>query len=210
MRSILEGTYEDVYKNLSGSDKGFHTDDVKIDKENFDTVQSFYNVCMNQSAIDSLGPTPIYSDIALIENELLPVNDSSVMFSNSSISPLTKAVAFLQHRGVLGGLVTMFGYIDDKNPKINTIKFDQPSQLSLRVKEYYSEPSIIEIARTGLNDLVYKVLGDYSNGTSENSGIRATESNRTGFKLWSQEKTQAAVNRFLDFETKIANATAAT
>jgi predicted metalloendopeptidase len=206
MRSILEGTYDNVYQNLTGSDEGFHTEDqVENDKHNFDTMQSFYNQCMNQSTLNSLGPTPIYSDISLIENKLFPVNDSTALYSSAANVSMTQTVTLLQHNGVMG-FATLFTYIDDKNPDMNAIMFDQPKTLSLPSKEYYTEPGIVELLRSGLNDLVYKVLGDYSNGTTDLE-LRQSESNRTGFHLWSQEKVQNAVNRFIDFESKLANAT---
>jgi predicted metalloendopeptidase len=203
MRSILEGTYEDVYKNLAGSDQGFHTDEVDQDKQNFEKMQTFYSMCVNQSSINSLGPTPIYEDIAHIENKLFPVNDTLATLSNSNATDyITQTNVFLQRQSIQG-FNYMFTYADDKNPGNYAILLDQPT-LTLPAKEYYADAATVELLRSGLNNYLYKVIGEYSNVTSD-SELRASESNRTGFQRWSQDKIKAAVDRFVEFETKLAN-----
>jgi predicted metalloendopeptidase len=202
MRVILEGTYDDIYKNVSGSDEGFNTD-VKNDKHNFETMQSYYSLCMNESTINSLGPTPIYEDIANIENKLFPINDTLVTLSNTNATDsLTQTITLLQRHQIMA-LTTLFTNADEKNPDINVISLSQPP-LSFPSKEYYSKVESVQVLRTGLNDLLYKVLGGYSNGTSD-SNIRASESNRTGFQRWSEDKIKSSVDRFIDFEAKLSN-----
>lgn len=204
MQSILEGTYEDIFGNLTSSVKGgFNTDDAKVDKELFDTVQTYYNLCMDGPTLDALGPTPIYPEIAHIENELLPVNDTTTVLSNTTNSSFIEAMALLQNNG-LAPLAVTYVYADDKNPEINSLLLDQPV-LTLPSPDYYSVPAVIDILRNGLNDALYKILGEYTNGTAEDEQFRAAESNRTGFTRWTKEKIQGAVERYIDIESKLAN-----
>lgn len=203
MKSILEGTYEDVYQHLYTTDEGFHTKDLaQVDKKNFDDMQEYYKVCLDEKYIDSLGPTPIYSDIAQIENKLLPVNDSTTLFSASAKTWVSQTMALLERDGI-STLATMGVDADDKNPDVSITIFDQAS-LILPSKEYYDDPEVIGKYRTGLNDILFKVLGDYSNNTQD-ADIRKKESDKTGFKRWSNEKIKSAVDGYIDFETKLAN-----
>lgn len=203
MRSILEGTYQDVFKNISGSDEGFHIDDTKDDEQVFTTMQEYYQQCMNESAIDALGPTPIYSDLALIENKLFPVNDSTALFSNNANKSMIDTLTLLQ-RSAVTALVNPFIFGDDKNPGMTSIWLDQPT-FTLPSKEYYANADVLELLRSSLNEVIYQVIGDFNNGTAHDGDLRAAESNRTGFIRWSQEKVQGAVNRSIEFETKLAN-----
>ncbi|KAI9365273.1 hypothetical protein BD770DRAFT_357312 [Pilaira anomala] len=202
MRSILEGTYQDVYKHLLTTDKGFHVKDLaKIDQQNFQTMQDYYNVCLNKSHIDSLGPTPIYVDISNIENVLFPVEDETTLFSSESRLLISQTLSMFERHGI-STLSTMFVDADDKNPDMNAILFDQVS-LGLPSKEYYEDLTVLEKYRVGLNDLLFKVLGEYS--TPVDASLRESESQRVGFHRWTQSKIEAAVNRYITFETQLAN-----
>lgn len=202
MRAILEGTYEDAYKDLLTTDGGFHTEDLEItDKENFQAMQDYYNVCLNEEFIDSLGPSPIYSDIAQIENVLFPVSDNTTLFSLRAKTLLSQTLSKLEHQGV-STLATLFVDADDKNPDMNAILFDQAS-LGLPSKEYYQDATVLEKYRLGLNDIISKVIGQYS--TANDTEIRASESKKAGLVLWDAAKVESAVNRYIAFETKIAN-----
>lgn len=202
MRAILEGTYEEAYKDLLTTDGGFHTGDLEIaDKENFQTMQDYYNVCSNEKLIDSLGPSPIYSDIAQIENELFPVSDNYTLYSIESKTLLSQTLSKFEHLGV-STLATLFVDADDKNPDMYAIMFDQ-ALLGLPSKEYYQDTAILEKYRLGLKDILTKVIGQYSAGND--TEIRASESEKVGLTLWDSAKVDSAVNRFIAFETKIAN-----
>lgn len=202
MRAILEGTYQDAYKNLLTTDGGFHTGDLeKTDQENFQVMQDYYNVCLNEEFIDSLGPSPIYSDIAHIENDLFPVSDNTTLFSMEAKTLLSQTISMLEHHGV-STLATLFVDADDKNPDMNAILFDQAS-LGLPSKEYYQDATVLEKYRLGLNDILFKVIGEYS--TPNDTEIRASESKKVDLILWDKSKIESAVNRYIDFETKIAN-----
>jgi predicted metalloendopeptidase len=203
LRTILEGTYEDAYKDLLSTDEGFHREEeAAIDKENFDTMQSYYNLCLDSQRIDSLGPTPIYENIANIENVLFPVKDAEEVFTSNATPALSKVLAFFSKNGI-GSLNSIYIDADDKNPSMNAILFDQVS-LGLPSKEYYEDADTLKKYQAGLNDVLYKVLGDYSNGT-EDAAFRAKESQRNSFTLWSKEKIAAAVDRYIAFETQLAN-----
>ncbi|KAI7879826.1 uncharacterized protein EV154DRAFT_524207 [Mucor mucedo] len=202
MRAILEGTYEEAYKDLLTTDGGFHTEDLEItDKENFQAMQDYYKVCLNEQAINSLGPSPIYSDIAQIQNELFPVSDNDALYSIESKMLLSQTLSRFEHLGV-STLATLFVDADDKNPDKYAILFDQ-ALLGLPSKEYYQDTAMVEKYRLGLNDILTKVIGQYSAGND--TEIRASESEKVGLTLWDPAKVESAVNRFIDFETKIAN-----
>lgn len=204
MQSILEGTYEDIFGNLTNSEKkGFNTDDTKVDKELFETMQTYYKLCMDEPTLDALGSTPLYSEISHIENELLPLNDSTAQISNNTNSSFIETMALLQSNGI-ASLAVVFVYADDKNPEVNSLLLDQPV-LTLPSTEYYAVPSAIESLRTGLNDVLFKTIGEYNNGSIEDEQFRAAESNKTGFTRWSKEKIQGAVDRYIDLESKLAN-----
>ncbi|CAO3655112.1 unnamed protein product [Mucor hiemalis] len=166
-------------------------------------MQEYYQQCMNESTIDALGPTPIYYDVALIENKLFPVNDSSALFSVNANKSIIDTLTLLQ-RNAITALVNPFVYGDDKNPGRTAILLDQPT-FALPSKEYYANPEVLEVLRSSLTDVLYKIIGDYNNGTSQDLDLRASQSNKTGFIRWSQEKVQGAVNRSIEFETKLAN-----
>jgi predicted metalloendopeptidase len=165
-------------------------------------MQDYYKVCLDEKYINSLGPTPIYQDIAQIENNLFPVKDSTTLFSAQAKTWISQTLAIFEREGIatLAGLSVD---ADDKNPDMSTVIFDQAS-LFLPTKEYYEDPENIKKLRTGLNDILFKVLGEYSNGTQD-ANVRQVESKKTGFKRWNNKKIKSAVDRFITFETTIAN-----
>lgn len=203
LRTILEGTYDDAYKSLLSTDDGFHREDeAAIDKENFDTMQSYYKVCLDGQHIDSLGPTPIYENIANIENVLFPVKGADEAFTNNATPAISKTLAFF-FKNSISSLNSIFVDADDKNPTMNAILFDQAA-LGLPSKEYYEDAEVLKKYQTGLNDVLYKVLGNYSNST-EDTAIRIKESERHKFQLWTKDKIALAVDGFIAFETQLAN-----
>ncbi|KAK4511349.1 uncharacterized protein ATC70_012564 [Mucor velutinosus] len=203
MRSILEGTYDNLYKDLTGSDEGLHREDQEdADKENFETMQKYYNVCMNTDEIDALGPTPIYQDVAKFENVLFPVSNDAQVFSNQSVPSFTQALSRLSSLSI-PALSTLFVGADNKNPDMNIIYFDQV-KTGLPSKEYYEIPETLTVYKSGLTDILTKVLGSYSNGTLD-ATLRDTESQKYNFTRWSDERIAVSVDRFIDFEAKLAN-----
>lgn len=203
MRSILEGTYDDLYKDLIGSDEGFHREDQEdTDKENFETMQKYYNVCMDTDKIDALGPTPIYQDIAKFENVLFPVSNDAQAFSNQTVPAFTQALSQLSLLSI-PALSTLFVGADDKNPDLNIIYFDQVKP-GLPSKEYYEIPETLAVYKSGLTEILTSVLGNHPNGT-ENATLRDTESQKYNFTKWSDERIAASIDRFIDFEAKLAN-----
>ncbi|KAL9545203.1 hypothetical protein MBANPS3_007261 [Mucor bainieri] len=203
MRSILEGTYDDLYKDLIGSDEGFHREDQEdADKENFETMQKYYNVCMNTAEIETLGPTPVYQDVAKFENVLFPVSNDAQLFSNQTVPAFTQALSRLSALSI-PALTTLFVDADSMKPEVNVIYFDQ-FKPGLPSKEYYEIPETLTVYKSGLTDILTKVLGNSSNGT-ENATLRDTESAKYNFTRWSEERIAASVERFIDFEAKLAN-----
>ena len=97
----------------------------------------------------------------------------------------------------------MFVDADDKNPDMNIVQFDQASLL-LPSKEYYDNPVVIEDFRTGLNDILYKILGEFEDG-NQTETFRTTESEKYKFTRWSKDKIRSAVDRVIDFDSKLAN-----
>ncbi|CEP16542.1 hypothetical protein [Parasitella parasitica] len=190
MRSILEGAYDDVYKSLISSYDGFHQQDQEeADKRNFNTMQKSYKLCMNTNQIDSLGPTPIYQDIAIIENVLFPIQDGTQVATNRTTASISQTLIKLNQLGISS--LFEFIYLNSAN-------------LGLPSKEYYEVPKTLAAYKTGLNDVLINVIGGYSNGTQDTL-LRDTESKKFNFVRWSNEKIAAAVDRFIDFETKLAD-----
>ncbi|CEP16537.1 hypothetical protein [Parasitella parasitica] len=202
MRSILEGTYDDAYKSLIDADEGFHREDQEAaDRRNFDTLHKHYNLCLDVDRIDSLGPTPIYQDIASIEQILFPVKDQKAVFS-ASTTPLVSQTMTKLNQLLISSMAVFYVSADDKNPELNSIFFRQ-ADLGLPSKEYYEVSKTTEAYKTGLLDILTKVVGEYSNG-SQDATLREAESKKYNFQRWSNEKVAAAVDRFIDFETKLA------
>lgn len=202
MRNILENNYDNAYKSLFDTDEGFHTkDQATADRENFNLMKNYYDLCMNVTHMDTLGPTPIYSDIATIQNQFFPSNDTR-LFTSADTPIISQTLAAFNIYGI-STLNSFYVDADDKNPDMNAVHFDQV-ELALPSKEYYEDPTNIEKYKTGLNDILYKVLGEYNNGTQDAS-IRAQESKKADFALWSKDKIAAAVDRFIAFETQLAN-----
>ncbi|KAI8645200.1 hypothetical protein BD408DRAFT_382441 [Parasitella parasitica] len=203
MRSILEGTYDDAYKSLISTADGFHREDQEAaDKRNFDTMQKYYKLCMDVDQIDSLGPTPIYQDIAMIENLLFPVRDQKAAISKSTTERFSQTLAKFNGLSIFP-LAAFFVDVDDKNPEMNSIFLGQ-GILGLPSKEYYEVPKTMEAYKTGLIDILTKVIGEYSNGTQD-ATLRDTESKKYNFNRWSSKKIASVVDSFIDFERKVAN-----
>jgi endothelin-converting enzyme len=201
LRAILENDYDSAYTALFDSDDGFHTKDQAVaDRANFDLMKNYYTLCMDVSHMDTLGPTPIYADIATIQNSFFPVvDDGSKLFSSAEKPMISQTLAAFNMYGI-STLNTLFVDADDKNPDMNAVLFDQ-AELALPSKEYYEDPANLEKYKTGLNAILLAVLGD---GT-EHADVRSEESKKQNLTLWTEEKIAAAVGRFITFETQLAN-----
>ncbi|KAI8378901.1 hypothetical protein BD560DRAFT_388888 [Blakeslea trispora] len=205
MYSILNGTYEDVYSKLFSTSDGFHVEDQKeADKENFGAMKDYFDLCMNETHIDSLGPTPIYETVALFENELFPTgnNSNNQNYTQASATQMARMLTYFNQYG-LDTINSMSIEADDKNPNYTAIYFNQAG-LSLPSKEYYQDAATMDKYRTGLKDLLSKVLGDSANSTQETE-TRTQESKKVGLTLWTQQKINESVERFLTFESQLAN-----
>lgn len=79
----MEGTYEDIFQNLKTNDEGFHLpDEIETDRANFQEIQNFYDACLNVTQIRSFGPSPMYQDIAEIQQTLFPVASTANVAQN--------------------------------------------------------------------------------------------------------------------------------
>ncbi|KAI8975308.1 hypothetical protein BDF20DRAFT_877879 [Mycotypha africana] len=199
MKEILEGTYDDVYKNLTSNTNGFHVEDQeKADKDNFDTLKNYYDLCKDLDRANALGPTPIYKDVATIENELTPEKQEE---NGGLTNAISRTITLLQKLDI-DSLNVMTVDTDDKHPDMNIIVFDQV-KLGLPSKEYYENEDTLNKYKNGLTDILTKVIGQYSNGT-EDDAVREDASAQVGFKRWSDDKVQNAVDRFIEFEKQLA------
>ncbi|CEP16538.1 hypothetical protein [Parasitella parasitica] len=77
------------------------------------------------------------------------------------------------------------------------IKLNQVAAFSLNAFYIYPDDKNPEI-----NSI--SVIGEYSNGTND-ATLRETESKKYAFRRWSNEKIAAAVDRFVEFEIKLAS-----
>ncbi|KAI8889921.1 zincin, partial [Backusella circina FSU 941] len=202
LRSILEGSYEDVYKELRNGDEGFHTEEEETtDRANFDRMTKYYNMCMDTVTIDKLGPTPIYPEISYIENSLFPVQDSDEVYSSDKVKQLTDILLFQGLRDKNTLYSTGVG-TDDKNPDKSIIVVSQ-AVLTLQSKEYYEKPETLEKYKSGLIKMLSSVI---SKSQIENQHPEFVEkSKKYRFQLWSTEKIKDAVDNFVTFEIALAN-----
>ncbi|KAI8390970.1 uncharacterized protein BYT42DRAFT_508673 [Radiomyces spectabilis] len=201
LQQIFEGTYDDLLKK-SNATEGFHLDDQgDLDRANFALVSDYYRSCMNLDIIDSLGPTPVYAELSQLLSKFIQENRRFITGEDRNI--LTETALFAYFKGV----ETLFSFSvvpDDKKPDTIVITLAQPD-LILPSREYYEQPDVLAIFREGLVDIFMHIVGA-GNGT-DSDPIRAQKASQENLHLYSRDEITGMVNRFVDFETKLANAT---
>ncbi|KAI8334149.1 hypothetical protein EDC96DRAFT_488244 [Choanephora cucurbitarum] len=206
---MLENNYDSLIEDLKqakvNSTDFLNSTQIAKDRENFNKIKDFYQSCINEPAIDSLGPTPIYSEIASMLKKL-GYNASAVddRFSLDYAKQLTDALIHLGKEGMYPLFSSGVGP-DDRKPEQNSVNIAQPS-LSLPSREYYEQPEALSNYREGLISLLTLILGE----PAENdplASIRRQKVLENDLSLLNEKDIEAMVDRFIEFETKLAKIT---
>jgi predicted metalloendopeptidase len=201
IHNILEGEYEDLYKNLKDGDTGFHTDDEQeADKQNFKAMKDYYNLCIDTSAMDKLGSTPIYHELSKIQNSIFPVIQNET-YSSDKINRMTDILIYLS-RSFKDTIVSLSVYNDYKNSNENAIYITSPT-LTLQSKQTYEATETLQKFSTLLSDLLTTVIGQPECKACDPEHVETSKDSE--FQLWPKEKVQSAVANFITIETALAN-----
>ncbi|CAO3690443.1 unnamed protein product [Rhizopus stolonifer] len=187
LQALLEGKYEDV---LTGKiDPAFlNSTEKEQDQQNFNKLKMFYNACMDQSSIDSLGPTPIFPYISRVFNSLgYDPQTEDERLGPQHVRVLTDTVIEMTTQGV-ESLVSFYVGADDRHPDQYVISINQPG-LTLPSREYYTQQDTMEKYRQGLVAVLGAVLHKGQNELMGSSDI------------------EGMVDRFIEFETHLAGIT---
>ncbi|KAG1151811.1 hypothetical protein G6F37_004436 [Rhizopus arrhizus] len=205
LQKLLEGNYDDLLVGVD-LDPNFLSDTQKEkDRVNFNKLKMYYTACMDETAINHLGPTPIFPSIARMFTTLgySPESFSDQRFSPQHVRVLTNALIELNMQGV-ENLVSIGVGVDDRHPDQYTIFINQPG-LTLPSREYYSQPGIMEKYRQGLVSVISSILGDM-NG-DENANLRLQKMTENKLNALGSVDIEAMVDRFVEFETQLASMT---
>jgi hypothetical protein len=184
---LLEGTYDDIGQRLKTDADGFHLEDqAEADRANFQFLKDYYNVCMNTDLSSQLGPTPVFADVAFIQNELFPIGSTTVPYN------LANTLAFFIRRGVASSLV---------NVELGIYEHDHAHRAA-----YFGGPNIGIVSTDNLDHLagiVWTVLGEPLTDNS-NAAFIHQESQKAGFILWTAEKARTATQSYIELSRQIA------
>ncbi|KAI9277396.1 hypothetical protein BY458DRAFT_567613 [Sporodiniella umbellata] len=189
LQTLLQGNYQDL---LSGHiDPSFLDSKERVqDEKNFGKLKQFYNACMDQSAIDALGPTPIFPYINRVFTSLgYSPQQEEQRLGPEHVRVLTDTVIEMTGQGV-SNLVSFYVGADDRQPNQYAISINQPD-LTLPSREYYKQPETMSAYREGLVTLMTAVMGH-----GNQPELLAISNN-----------VEAMVDRFVEFETHLASIT---
>jgi predicted metalloendopeptidase len=166
-------------------------------------MKAYYDSCVNETAIDALGPTPIYpylSKVLSLFDYSSETNHS--LFRLEDASTLADGMIELTMQGS-DNLVLMEVTINQNRSNQYDIFFNQPA-LTLSNKEDYTKPDVIDQYRNGLISLLTQVLGQ-PNGTD--ISMRLQKMNESSLSPLGPEAIVSMVDRFIAFESHLANMT---
>ncbi|OBZ89812.1 Endothelin-converting enzyme 1 [Choanephora cucurbitarum] len=206
---MLESNYDSLIENLKtakvNSTDFLNSTQIAKDRENFNKIKDFYQSCINEPAIDSLGPTPIYPEIATMLKKLgYNASVADGRFSLDYAKQLTDALIHLGKEGIYPLFSSGVGP-DDRTPEQNSVSIAQPS-LGLPSREYYEQPEALSNYREGLTSLLTLILGE----PAENdplASVRRQKMLENNLSLLNEKDIEAMVDRFIEFETKLAKIT---
>jgi predicted metalloendopeptidase len=206
LRQILEGSYDELLNASrtagNANDKFITPLEIEKDRNNFNKIKSYYQSCMDENSIDGLGPSPIYQEISKLLVKLGVLADGR--FTIDNMHEFTEALIHLGMEGV-DNLISYSVNADDKNPEENSISLNQPS-LGLPSREYYYQPEMLTHYRAGLISIVKAVLGEANSGTPIDN-VRRTKMGEHQVNMLSESQIEAMVDRFIDFESRLAKIT---
>jgi endothelin-converting enzyme len=186
LRHILESPYPRDSRHSYFSPKMLAASVIPTDEQNFNTMQTAYNSCLDEETLAKLGVQPLVELVRQVAGSF-PVTpaemEGDTLVTEKDHAALSETILLLEKLGV-----TTFEDLgtgaDDKNPDVVIIQAT-PAGLTLPSPEYYQNKKIVG----QYVDTMGKVLGSF---------LPRNASRKTASKL-----AQAVV----DFETKIAAAT---
>ncbi|KAJ7197174.1 Metalloprotease [Mycena pura] len=194
------------------------------DEELLQKLRGFYSSCVNENQLDQVGTEPLIHFTktlrTLFRGDGLDVNEKK---DDDKLKGITAALAFLHSRGV--DALFSFEVEGDVgvDPTFMSLWFDQ-APLGLPAKEYYDEPSVIEVYQNIVESLLFILSEEEENlqklATSADSALVDNTKIWPSWPWppWGDEpddkkkpnRTEIAhklAKQVIDFETKLANAT---
>lgn len=203
LQDILDGSYDDLLAGIKNDTGLLNNTQIDQDRANFNKMKAYYDSCVNETAIDALGPTPIYpylSKVLSLFDYSSETNHS--LFRLEDASTLADGMIELTMQGS-DNLVLMEVTINQNRSNQYDIFFNQPA-LTLPNKEDYTKPDVIDQYRNGLISLLTQVLGQ-PNGTDISMHLQ--KMNESSLSPLGPEAIDSMVDRFVAFESHLANMT---
>ncbi|KAL0094127.1 hypothetical protein F4703DRAFT_1727255 [Phycomyces blakesleeanus] len=189
LQRILEGSYETLINGTGNA--GFTT--TNVDKENFAKLQNYYKSCLDEASIDSLGPTPVYGELAALYH-IFENGEGLVSFPQYT-STLTQALVFMFKQGI-EPVQSLYIDADDKNPNSTVISLAQPD-LGLPSKEYYEDQEALKKYQSGLVFILKRILGPTS--------LNLAKAKELDLNILTDVEIDTLVSNAIELETSIAN-----
>jgi predicted metalloendopeptidase len=167
---------------------------MNVDKQNFELVKSYYEICADTKTISEMGATPIFPHMALIENTLFPTTSNSTDSKN-----MAAALSFFINHGV----ETFVKVQVVQNPLDHDYNGIIISQPDLDANTAYTDIESLKAYQTTVTEIMSTVLGGPSSD-GEYEQLVVEESQKGNFTLWSASKIESAVSSFIDFEMQLA------
>lgn len=208
LRDILESSYDDLlagvkFKEIS-DEEFLNPSQSDKDRNNFNKLKSYYETCMDEATIDSLGPTPLFPDIkTLLEKLNFPIENDG-RFSTDHVRQLTKALIYLGNEGI-DNLFSFDVSINDKKPDEYVININQPD-LGLPSREYYEKPTSISNYRNGLISIISSFLS-HPKDSSPREVLRRVKLTENNLKMLNGNEIESMVDRYIEFESHLAKIT---
>ncbi|GAA5809890.1 hypothetical protein MFLAVUS_003305 [Mucor flavus] len=208
LRDILELSYDELLTGAKEkSDEDFiNPSQSDTDRRNFNKIKTYYDTCMDEATIDSLGPTPLFPDIKTLLDKLNFPVDLDSRFTTDHVRQLTEALIYLGNEGV-DNLFSFDVGIDDKNPEEYVININQPG-LGLPSREYYDQADVVAIYRDGLISILSSILGNPKD-SSPREELRRTKLTENNLSILSEIEIENMVDRYIEFESHLAKITLA-
>lgn len=179
LRNIFSHDFESFYQRTHSSSGQLPDPEKLLEKQNFEKVKSMYSACMDETAIDDLGPEPIFPLLQEIQS-LYPASGAD------DTRKVTQALIYLA-RNAIGALFEIFPDADQKDPEQNVLQLYQ-SGLTLPSKEYYKKDDTIQAFLTGVKE-TFSAVFNHPKSTDKN---------------WDQYRIDQTARMVIDFETKLA------
>ncbi|KAI9363314.1 hypothetical protein BD770DRAFT_469954 [Pilaira anomala] len=189
---FLNGTFEDLQKDIQTDDKSFQThNQTEVDKKNFELIKDYYKNCLDNESRSKMGASPMFPIVAEIENSLFPITDT--------INPENVAKTLAQ--STLYGVQSFFKFSvtqDTTRFGYNTVKFDLP----FRNEKGSYRPENANYQLELVNNIT-NVLGAPLIENSEYKKLIEEKSQASNFTFWSQDKISEAVSNYILIELQM-------